>query len=235
MPSERSARALAAEYAPNMFDPKYAGEEGRAKYAADVRANNESEGVRDDAEVRTDATTAVVQETDEWRARWVIAEQDGRPVARSLTIEPTVQRTPPGGVTSNLLRELSSSQAIAAVNERLQRPLEADWPVGLNIKWARRDIEEMIEAPSDPTPKPGRPRLSDELLRDVAIAYLEEQARGRGVLRRLAERFNRPEPTLRDWVRLARVRQWLGPAPKQGRGGGGPGPRLLTANSEDES
>jgi hypothetical protein len=71
----------------------------------------------------------------------------------------------------------------------------------------------------------GRPPLADDLLEQVARAYLEEAPAGTGLTRRLAERFGRPEPTVRDWVAAARERGYLSPA-RPGRRGAAPGPRL---------
>src|SRR5690242_8018771 len=49
------------------------------------------------SETRTDAVSAVEQhsEDEEWLARWVIADQGGATVARSLTLEPLGRATPP--------------------------------------------------------------------------------------------------------------------------------------------
>lgn len=59
----------------------------------------------------------------------------------------------------------------------------------------------------------GRPPLDDKLLIAVADAYLEEAARGRGAIARLAVTFDRPEPTIRDWIAAARRRGFLAPVP----------------------
>ena len=67
--------------------------------------------------------------------------------------------------------------------------------------------------------------MTDELLRDVARAYLEESLHGAGATRRLQERFNRPQGTIITWISRARKEGWLGPA-TSGRAGGEPGPKL---------
>lgn len=74
----------------------------------------------------------------------------------------------------------------------------------------------------------GRTPMSDELLRAVAEAYLEETAPDKPPrpMARLAERFERPEETVRTWLARARKAGWLGPGIR-GRIGGEPGPRLL--------
>ncbi len=91
--------------------------------------------------------------------------------------------------------------------------------------------------PADPTTRPekpgsprrgGRPAITDDLLRQLAEAYLEETAEGAasGPLTRVAARFNRPTETIRTWLARARKEGWLAPAVK-GRAGGEPGPKLL--------
>lgn len=76
-------------------------------------------------------------------------------------------------------------------------------------------------------PTGGRQPLTDELLRDVALAYLRESAYGQppGAMKRLAAEYGRPEETLRTWVGRARTRGWLGPS-RKGRRGAEPGPLL---------
>lgn len=74
----------------------------------------------------------------------------------------------------------------------------------------------------------GRPAITDDLLRQLTEAYLEETADGApsGPLARVAARFDRPTETIRTWLARARKEGWLAPAVK-GRAGGEPGPKLL--------
>ncbi|MGW3910570.1 hypothetical protein ACWEBX_03445 [Streptomyces sp. NPDC005070] len=83
------------------------------------------------------------------------------------------------------------------------------------------------EKPESPR-RGGRPAITDDLLRQLAEAYLEETAEGApsGPLTRVAARFDRPTETIRTWLARARKEGWLAPAVK-GRAGGEPGPRLL--------
>lgn len=76
-----------------------------------------------------------------------------------------------------------------------------------------------------PRPSGGRPRLSDAHLREVAIAYLAELAAGRGVLARLATRFEVSGRLASEWVVKARKAGFLSSG-ERGRRGGGLGPRL---------
>jgi hypothetical protein len=204
-------------------------------YRREVAIYDEVHGVRPDDEVSTDAVIAVSQDGGGWHARWVLAEQDGGLVVRSLAIEPTTRSTPPAGITSSLLRALSPSRiAGAAAHTALQGfPGQDPWPTSLTVKWARREVADH-QLQEQSAPRPGRPKLADDLLREVALAYLAEVQVGRGVLRRLGERFKRPETTIRDWVRIARREGWLGPATKSGRRGADPGPRLLAERAAEE-
>lgn len=81
----------------------------------------------------------------------------------------------------------------------------------------------------------GKPRITDEQLRELAEAYLTETAEGKPArpLARIAEQFGRPEETVRTWLARARKEGWLAPAVK-GRAGGEPGPKLLVARLTDE-
>jgi hypothetical protein len=231
LPDERIARALARQQAGSAFAAKSV-----ADYRRRAKQAEEAYGVRPDEEVSTDAVMAALQEGGDWRARWVLAEQNGGLVVRGLSLEPTTQSTPPSGITSSLLRSLSPSRIAAeAAHAALEDfPGQDVWWASLRVKWAKEEVVEH-RLQDQPGPRPGRPKLSDDLLRDVAIAYLEEMRAGRGVLRRLGERFERPETTIRDWVRIARREGWLGPAAKSGRRGADPGPRLLAERpSQDE-
>lgn len=71
----------------------------------------------------------------------------------------------------------------------------------------------------------GRPALDDDLLIDVANAYIDECAAGKGAVSRLSASFDRPEPTVRDWIAAARRRGYLAQT-TPGRRGAAPGPNL---------
>jgi hypothetical protein len=71
----------------------------------------------------------------------------------------------------------------------------------------------------------GRPPVADELLAEVASAYIQEASAGPGLTRRLSLRFDRPEPTIKDWIKLARRRGFLSEA-TPGRRGASPGTRM---------
>lgn len=78
----------------------------------------------------------------------------------------------------------------------------------------------------------GRTELTDELLRQVALAFIEETGPGKDkrAIQRMVERFDRPEGTLRTWISRARKAGWLAPGSK-GRIGAEPGPKLIEAHS----
>ncbi|MFF6939987.1 hypothetical protein [Streptomyces lavendulae] len=118
------------------------------------------------------------------------------------------------GLTHQLLRQIPLGEILAEA--RTYRPeLEASYL-------------RMQDGPSAATLPPGRVPITDDLLRQVALVYLEESGpgKGRAALQRLAERFGRPVGTVRTWLGRAREEGWLGPG-VQGRLGADPGPRLL--------
>ncbi|MBQ1116255.1 hypothetical protein [Streptomyces sp. C3-3] len=89
---------------------------------------------------------------------------------------------------------------------------------------ASRQALENANALAQPAQR-GRPPLDGELLQIVAHAYLREATKGPGLHRRLADLLNRPEPTIKDWIKAARARGYLSPA-VPGRRAAGPGPLL---------
>ncbi|MBZ9593530.1 SprT-like domain-containing protein [Streptomyces erythrochromogenes] len=72
--------------------------------------------------------------------------------------------------------------------------------------------------------KRGRPPLEGTLLHELAHAYLREAGNGPGLHRRLADLFERPEPTIKDWIKAARERGYLSPAVPSNRAEGGQPP-----------
>lgn len=130
----------------------------------------------------------------------------------------------PGGplITSGLLRRIPIGKIIARAETMLAQDdwrIEGVTQLGLD---GRRDIaaEELLPeelqalevAANSATSRPrGRPALPDVLLQEVALAYLEEATHGPGLTSRLSARFERPEPTVRDWIGTARRRGFLSP------------------------
>jgi hypothetical protein len=135
-----------------------------------------------------------------------------------LTVEPWGEMDDePGHITSKLLRRIPTGAIIAAAQSAGLAGPEAE------------AVPARIEKR-----QPGRQPLSDDLLRDIAEAYLRETAPGmpRGSITRLAEQYGKPKPMIARWVMRARGDGWLGPA-APGREGGEPGPRLLAARNPD--
>ncbi|WP_331717038.1 hypothetical protein, partial [Rhodococcus qingshengii] len=135
-------------------------------------------------------------------------------------------------ITSDVLRRIPLGEILA----RLERDLPDD-------SW-RTDGIRVLGGPDMPTEeltrdqiralettsmvngrRRGRPEISNELLIDIANAYIDEAAVGKGAIGRLAETFDRPEPTVRDWISAARRRGFLAPT-TPGRRGAAPGPNL---------
>ncbi len=126
------------------------------------------------------------------------------------------------GITGSLLRRVQVGDILHVARATVAR--------------ASQDEPQVPVEPAAP-PKArsgGRAALSDDLLRQVAVAYLAETAPGRppGAVRRMAEEFGRPEETVRTWVAKARQAGWLGPSVK-GRAGAEPGPLLRDLSPEE--
>ena len=138
----------------------------------------------------------------------------------------TLHSKGPSGVTGALMRRVQVGELLTAIRaqvavDTVNRVVDTGGPT-----FTPGDIER-------PPRRGGRAALTDELLRDVAIAYLNENGPGMpaGAVKRIAVQFERPEETIRTWVTRARRDGWLGPSVK-GRPGAEPGPRLLVAMQE---
>lgn len=168
----------------------------------------------------------------EWRAKddetWDVSArgEDGRPAF--------------SGITGALLRAIPIGRIVAwahqamADDEWRERGLATVGLTGVRTVPAA-DLPAEVRAALErttavPAQRRGRPPLDDELLEQVALAYLEEAKRGRGLTRRLAARFDRPEETVRDWIHACRVRGYLSPG-AVGRRGAQPGERLLISST----
>jgi hypothetical protein len=155
--------------------------------------------------------------------------------------DPIAPNDPPTLITSDTLRRIPLGNIIARVERDLPddswrkegiRQMPGDsrlMPADLTEE-QRRTLENTT---SLATRRRGRPELSDELLVQVAEAYIDEAGRGRGVTRRVAERFDRPEPTIRDWITTARRRGYLAQT-TPGRRGAAPGPNLPSRMKRDD-
>jgi hypothetical protein len=205
-------------------------EEGLAHQEA-----SELTGVAGLGKAHTDSVASIEQKAGGWRVRWVLAKRDGAYVVRSVRVEPESPSTPAGGITTNLLRELSPASAVKLAQEgweKARRPLEPFEEVGFGVAFLEEFVRRMGPA-LDEKPTRGRPRTSDHRLAEVALAYLDELPRGTGLTQRIADRFtaqdgHRVDPsTVRDWVRRARDEGFLTRADGQmGRRGATPGPRF---------
>lgn len=138
-------------------------------------------------------------------------------------------RQPFIGVTATLLRQVPVGRICALAQTTLAaREWETDGIqvimgpdiAGDEIDGETRTSLESAAALAEQAPRSaGRPQLPDDLLEAVATAYTQELAGGAGLTRRLAERFCRPEPTVRDWITKARARGYLSAAVPGRRGG----------------
>lgn len=128
-----------------------------------------------------------------------------------------IEAPAPRGVTAPLLRRAPMTELLSAVREAVTR--EESMHGIPQHQWD--------EHPREERPQGKRVEMTDALLRDVALAYLEESSTGAGpgTVKRMAERFGRPEGTIRTWITRSRQGGWLGPG-SRGRAGAEPGPRL---------
>lgn len=119
----------------------------------------------------------------------------------------TVSAPLPGGVTHRMLR---------------------DAPLSAILQQARAGLAPAPEAAQVPKTS-GRTPMTDELLRAVALAFIEETGPGkdRRAIQRMAKRFERPEGTIRTWIARARKDEWLAPG-SRGRIGAEAGRRLAS-------
>ncbi|MFG1916161.1 hypothetical protein [Micromonospora sp. NPDC048898] len=155
----------------------------------------------------------------------------------------SIQGPPFQGITGALLRAIPVGRILAwahdamANNEWREKGLPTLSQAGVRLvpptELAPDTRAALERSAAASTRKKGRPPLSDELLEDVALAYLEEAKRGRGLTARLAARFDRPNETIRDWIHACRKRGYLSQG-TIGRRGAQPGERLLMAISPDE-
>jgi len=145
------------------------------------------------------------------------------------------------GISSSLLRRLPLADVLQRTQrlvtsrewdeERgfqyvsLERVSDEEWVAAFHSAKATLDrVAATVDHVSESGLR-GRPPLPDELLERVARAYLDEMTGGRGITKRLASIFDRPDQTVRAWVHMARKRGFLSPA-QPGRRGALPGPRL---------
>ncbi len=173
----------------------------------------------------------------DWRAK---GDAEWDVSARS---ESVIQRPPFEGITGALLRGIPVGRILAWAHDAMA---SGEWRTkGLTMlgfsgtkvvsapelaPHVRAALERTAAVPNQ---RKGRPPLPDDLLEDVAWAYLEEAKRGRGLTRRLAVRFDRPDETIRDWIHACRIRGYLSPG-VTGRRGAQPGERLMGSRNDKE-
>ncbi|MGW0162083.1 hypothetical protein ACWDUN_22500 [Mycobacterium sp. NPDC003323] len=138
----------------------------------------------------------------------------------TLITSDTLRRIPLGDILARVERDLPDD---SWRNEGIQ---QVPGNTRLRVEDLSGDQRRALENTTTVTARrKGRPELSDELLIEVAEAYIGEAARGRGAIGRLSTMFDRPEPTIRDWISTARKREFLAPT-TPGRRGAAPGPKL---------
>jgi len=172
-----------------------------------------------------------VGELELFRMRWGHFDEWGSFVGEQHA-EPQIDDRPL--ITPDLLRRLPLGRIIAMAQKSLAESdvEDPDWDndeetlASDGLERSSRDALRVATEGAKRTQR-GRPRLGDDLLMSVAYAYLDEAAHGVGLIGRLAERFDRPEPTVRDWIAAARREGFLTQGVR-GQRGAGAGPRLPT-------
>ncbi len=174
-----------------------------------------------------------VIELEFWRPGWGYWDDFGDFVGPSEDDAPAAVSAP---ITSEVLRRIPLGQIVARAQAELA---DQSWkdegvitlglgrPQGSSAAGLAPASVRALEnagALAQPAQR-GRPPLDGELLHRLAHAYLREAVNGPGLHRRLADLFDRPEPTIKDWIKAARVRGYLSPA-VPGRRAAGPGPLL---------
>jgi hypothetical protein len=182
-----------------------------------------------------------IAELELFRRDWGYFDGFDKYVPPETPEEPDSQN-PPTLITSDVLRRIPLGDILTRTQRRLA---DDSWRTegirsypGSDLTAADELTEEQRRALENSSTigarRRGRPELSDELLIEVAEAYVWEAGRGRGALKRMSEIFDRPEATVRDWITLARRRGYLAPT-KAGRRGAAPGPKLPTTAADTET
>lgn len=113
----------------------------------------------------------------------------------NIEVRPTSSE---GVVTASMVRDVPVGRIVGSLQTLLA------------LDKARREGPSAPEAKQAPKPEKqrhgGKPRVTDEQLRNLAEAYLAETAEGKPArpLARIAEQFGRPEETVRTWLARAR-------------------------------
>lgn len=175
-----------------------------------------------------------IAELELFRTSWGYFDPWGAFVDDEVRVaEPEDEDDPQALITTDLLRRLPLGRIIALAQQSLaQEEWRTEGVIVLmgpdrgadELTAAETSVLESAATAARQT-KRGRPSLPDELLESVASAYLDEAVAGAGLLRRMSERFGRPQATVRDWIAAARHAGFLTPA-QPGRRGAAAGPRL---------
>ncbi|MFH9829081.1 hypothetical protein [Streptomyces bobili] len=161
-----------------------------------------------------------VIELELWRPDWGYWDDFGDFVGPAEDDAPAAVSAP---ITSDVLRRIPLGQIVARAQAELaDQSWNDEGVITLRIGRTRAGNAAVLapaatlalenaSALAQPAQR-GRPPLEEELLHRVAHAYLREAVNGPGLHRRLAQLFDRPEPTVKDWIKAARERGYLSPA-----------------------
>ncbi|MCS7007393.1 MAG: hypothetical protein RMM28_09350 [Thermoleophilia bacterium] len=155
---------------------------------------------------------------------YLVRRPSGDVAIRDLAIEP--EQETQIGITTDVLRAISPSQIVAKVRAYLDA-----LPDLLALEGAEDAAlaDESREVARSTSTRRGRPSFSDPFFEQLARECLKDYAKnGPGVIPRIARRHNRPEETVRQWIRRATREGWLQPR-QPGEPVWLPGPRLARA------
>jgi len=171
------------------------------------------------------------QTAAEWRASgadwrvwfsWAFTEDGGPPIATEVAVESL--ETPRRRVGARVLGQLPilrlEEEARRTLREVLAGVAAGTLKASKKPRVVQRMASEYLERIGPPPGPPARrARLGEEHYRDVARVYREAESAGTHPTRRVAEWGGVPRSTAATWVKRARDRGLLGPAPKQGKRG----------------
>jgi hypothetical protein len=164
-----------------------------------------------------------------WKVNCTMESYGGELVIGSIEVASSEDERSPLGVTTDILRALPLAELLMAARSVLfDAPLRvAEWEstLGRRLPEQRRASASAAEGLAQPRGR-GRPALEDDHYRSVAALYVKLQREGSTrVIEDLTVELERPRPTVRNWVRVARQRGFLTPGTR-GRAGADLGPNF---------
>lgn len=168
-----------------------------------------------------------IPQSEEARAAGVVLHFDWTEAGGDATVTGDVSQGP-SGLT------VTRAEVSVAGPSGITRDLLRSMPLGDVVAHARAYMRKREQLPPSITASAGEARvtsgrtpMTDDLLREVALAFIRETGpgKGRGATQRMMDHFGRPQGTVQTWIKRARKEGWLAPGPP-GRMGAEMGPKL---------